>query len=288
MSKSFAKIKKEVPKGKLSVNQFMSLRSLFLSKSWNIEEDSSISYFNKYYKTLLTLNDNQRDFLISLSHNFLVVDQEHYLEWLIDPLHIIRTAFPNDNLIFIACMTKEDKGKLKGSLSVLYQLKGSKIKTKIDLKTHYIIDNLAKENFKELENQKNFKIILVDDFIGTGETAGSAVDYIRELAPSLKDNSSIKVLSIVAMQNGIDYLKSKGVDCYQKVICKRGINDHFQGEELVNAIRTMQEIESTIKKLKDEYKFGYHRSEALVCMERCPNNTFPIYWLTPNMAPYER
>lgn len=288
MSKSFAEIKKEVPKGKLSVSQFMNLKSLFISKSWNIEEESSISYFNRYYKSLLTLNDNQRDFLISLSRDFLIIEQEHYLEWLIDPLEKIRNTFLNDNLIFIACMSKEDVGKLKSSLSVLYQLKGAKIKTIIDLKPYYIVDVPNEEDFYKLKNQKNFKIILIDDFVGTGETVCSAIDYIHELAPYLKDNSSIKVLSIVAMQNGIDCLKSKGVDCYYNVVCKKGISDHFQGEELTDAILTMQEIESTIKKLKDEYKFGYHRSEALVCMERCPNNTFPIYWLTPNIAPYER
>ena len=55
-----------------------------------------------------------------------------------------------------------------------------------------------------------------------------------------------------------------------------------------DAVSTMQNIERRLDELIDEFKFGYKGSEALVCLERCPNNTFPIYWLTKNIAPYER
>ena len=48
----------------------------------------------------------------------------------------------------------------------------------------------------------------------------------------------------------------------------------------------MRSIEEIIK-VNDQNIFGYGQSEALVCMERCPNNTFPIYWL-PKKAPYAR
>lgn len=40
----------------------------------------------------------------------------------------------------------------------------------------------------------------------------------------------------------------------------------------------MHSIEKIIK-VNNQNIFGYSQSEALVCMERCPNNTFPIYWL---------
>ena len=31
---------------------------------------------------------------------------------------------------------------------------------------------------------------------------------------------------------------------------------------------------------KEKYHFGYAQSEALVKLERTPNNTFPVYWFS--------
>ena len=45
---------------------------------------------------------------------------------------------------------------------------------------------------------QEFLIVLVDDFVGTGETALGAVNYVRELCPFMEDNKQIKVLCIVA------------------------------------------------------------------------------------------
>ena len=50
----------------------------------------------------------------------------------------------------------------------------------------------------------------------------------------------------------------------------------------------MNHFKEKAMKTKSEFHFGYGESEALVCMERCPNNTFPIYWATKKLAPYER
>lgn len=90
------------------------------------------------------------------------------------------------------------------------------------------------------------------------------------------------------MKEGIDAITATGATVYASIICKRGISDYYRGEELVNAKDTMEAIEQRLKKLKPEFHFGYGQSEALVCMERCPNNTFPIYWYTKHDAPYER
>lgn len=87
---------------------------------------------------------------------------------------------------------------------------------------------------------------------------------------------------------GIEFLSKLGIKVYATHKVRKGISDNYIGESLAKALEQMSEIENRLKKLKSEFRFGYGKSEALVCMERCPNNTFPIYWYTKNDAPYER
>ena len=47
----------------------------------------------------------------------------------------------------------------------------------------------------------------------------------------------------------------------------------------------MTDIEAAYN-IKD-FNFGYGGSEALICLKRCPNNTFPIYW-HGKKSPYSR
>ena len=137
-------------------------------------------------------------------------------------------------------------------------------------------------------NLTKTKIILVDDFVGTGETAEDVVNFIHVLMPNMTNNDSVKVLCIAAMQAGIERLDKMGVTVYSDMVMKKAISDTLQGPQKDEAIAMMQSIESGLRKLRPEDSFGYGQSESLICMERCPNNTFPVYWLTKGVAPYER
>lgn len=267
--------------------QYNRLICLFHKKHWPIDEQYDLSYFDRYIRTLLKLKEEQQDFLIELSERFIHIPQSRYLEYLIKPVSELRKHCLGENLIFTCCLPKEDIGKAKSSTSVLYQFKGTSIRTRIDLGKHCVIDNFSAELTKQISLEKTH-FVLVDDFVGTGGTALGAIDYIHELFPSLLDNSKISVLCIVAMQRGKEKIEKTGASVYASIVSERGISDTYSGDELDRAKSLMTTIEGGLKKLKDEYKFGYGQSEALVCMERCPNNTFPIYWLTKNDAPYER
>lgn len=277
----------EVPVHALDINQFARLKDLFNRHGWPIEEDSDISVYKKYYKTLLTLEKDQQDFLITLSDRLLHITIGDYLDNLINPLTELRNDSGNDNLIFIPCLPEEDAGKIKSATTVLYQLKGSSIKSKVNIAPSFVPENITADTFSPLEKLSNYQIVLVDDFIGTGETAVGAVSYLLKLAPFIP-KERIKVLSIVAMEKGINELKNIDIKTYCNYVLNKAISDFYKDKELANAIQMMEGIETRIKKLKPEFHFGYKQSEALVCMERCPNNTFPIYWKTANVSPYER
>lgn len=287
MSSPRHRVPAKPPKPVFNANQYAKLKTLFEQQHWDINEEMEISYFERYVRTLSCLQEDQQDFLIGLTRRFLHLPQAQYLNHLVGLVKQLRIDHPDENLIFACCLPKEDIGKTKSSTTVLYQFKGSTIQTQVDLGKHYIVEKFTPE-FVQATNLSRSHIVLVDDFIGTGETALGAIKYIRELYPALIDNSKISILSIVVMQQGKQEIEKTGATVYASIIRTRGIADNYIGDALTDAQNKMNAIEQTLKGLKPQYHFGYGQTEALVCMERCPNNTFPIYWYTKKDAPYER
>lgn len=286
MNRTYYRQRNEVPEASLRIQQYDSLRCLFEAKGWPIEEDTDISIFNRYYQTLRTLTEEQQDFLIELSHRFLHVRHANYIDYIVPPLKLLREKYAGEYLYFIPAGTEQNKGKCTSTLTVLYLLRGSTMRTKLDLGVHSVVDDEEQLN-KCLPKKKPFKLVLVDDFIGSGQTVVEALEYLNLILQKEVPQTNIKVVCLVAMQDGIRRLNDMGVEVFSMHICNRGISDYYTGEKLGKALDIMKSIENGIKKLGDEYRLGYHQSEALVCMERCPNNTFPIYW-KQERSPYER
>lgn len=268
----------------LALSQLEKLYALFSSKGWPIDESLEVSEFERYCAMLSNMDNSHQDFMIGLSQNFEHITVKDYLHNLLKPLRKLREDAGKDNLVFVTCTPKKDVGCVKSSAAVLYQIKGTTIRQYINLHPYYVADNI-KTAFSD--NMQNCRVVLVDDFVGTGETAMGAVDFVHELCPGLTDNSKIVVLCIIAMKDGVELLKSKGISTYCHHIRQKGISEELGEQERIAALKNMTEIEANLKRLKGDCRFGYKKSEALICMERCPNNTFPIYWLG-NRAPYER
>lgn len=284
MSRAYKQKKEPLPQ--LSIARLEQLRTLFVQKNWPVEEDVELSVFERFYKTLSMFNDSEQDFLIELTSKFDHIPLSDYLSFMKGPLQQLRIDAGIVNLLFVTCTPKEDVGSVKSSSTVLYQLKGTTIKQQVNLKPYVVIDNITRVPLYKID--KDTKIVLVDDFVGTGDTAVAAIDYIHELLPGITDNAQIVVFCIVALRQGIERLNGIGVKTYYAIERKKAISEEMKAESRDAANSLMHGIENRIKKLKPAYRFGYKGSEALVCLERCPNNTFPIYWLTKNVAPYER
>lgn len=150
-----------------------------------------------------------------------------------------------------------------------------------------------KNNYEEVSENEllagNAIVVLVDDFIGSGGTAIKTLADMRAKFTHLRDNSAIKVMSLVAQGDGIKQLKDAGVEVFYSRYAPKAIEEsNATVEEKIRMYYQMDEIESRIPNFNNTYHYGYYKSEALVSMIRCPNNTFPIYWYIPNISPYER
>lgn len=272
----------------ISPDSYMALIDLFRNNGWNIQaEDYGV--FERYVRTMGSLkSEQQRELFLELSKRFTHIPQCEYMNYIPNLVSTVIKDYPNKTLCFTCCLPKDDIGKVKSAASVLYLIRGTSLKTRVDLRGVTYFCKYSINDYTEYNIANNEHIlILVDDFIGSGETALCAIDYVKEVIPEMS-NDNIVVLSIAALQKGINELTARNIKVYTHIKLSRGISDYYVGEKKESALDIMHQIERGPIKVKRRFALGYKQSEGLISMERCPNNTFPIYWLKENDAPYER
>lgn len=157
---------------------------------------------------------------------------------------------------------------------------------------HYI------ETFIKDSKEKNVKVIIIDDFIGSGETMVDKIEKCRELVTrnEYTEGAHFKVISFAAMKNGKQYIEDQGVEVIADCILRKGITDFLAEPNLSTARGNMLRLESLILEPSDHmYSFGYEQSEALytkvitrttnpttfetdICLDRAQDNVFPVFW----------
>lgn len=127
------------------------------------------------------------------------------------------------------------------------------------------------------DNIKN--IILIDEFVGTGNQMTDNVMLLNEKLEEYEGNKPlIRICVVASMEDGSKKIKELTKDYFYSTSVKKGISDYYSGEELDRAKALMIRLES---ELKDGYpSLGYSNSEALYGMEggNTPNNVFPVFW----------
>ena len=239
---------------------------------------------------LESMSEDEQNMMLELTDNFLHIKLREYFDILVDIVRKVIIENPSTTQYYVLpALTKEDVGKVaKSSIHLLYMFTGEELENSIDdSNVHF---QIVKDNDKLLAKgiRDNEKILIVDDFIGSGKTIEESFEVHNIKDEGLKIEDVI-VLSLVAHKKGVSYLKDIGVPqiFYNKLI-NRGISDNYIGEKKSEYVRLMNQIESRIPKLDEENRFGYCQCEALLHMHRIPNNTFPIYWLHNNISPYKR
>jgi hypothetical protein len=175
--------------------------------------------------------------------------------------------------------TFSDSDDTDGSKSFLYSLK-NKFDIDDGWSEKHFISNIKKINE---HNRKYKNIILVDDFIGTGNTTIRKVNYCRKVLEKLGIKQyRILVICIAAMDFSRVSLEIAGVEVKCGVWLKKGIGELLPSSESADNYQTMKELESRLdqERNKSYFPFGYGQSEALYSLEgqNTPNNVFPIFW----------
>lgn len=270
----------------LSLRNFERLNSIFDQKHWNIS-DNPDGIYNRYIRTLLKMTPKEQSLFLNMTERFQDFTMQDCISDFVSVIKDVFSDYEGYIIYCFRCVNENDQGKTKSSSFLLYLLKGPEIKdiqpSSIKLS---VIDDPS--SLKGVKLVKKSLFLLIDDFVGTGETVREALEYILKSSGKSQEGLEIAIASVVMMKQGYDFVRRLGIKPFHKVKLKRGISDYFKGDGLKAALRTIDSIESKIKGLNDEFRHGYHQSEALVKLTRCPNNTFPVYWLPSKDAPYAR
>ena len=270
----------------LSVETIGKLTNIFNFHRWEVSERGA---FNRFCEMLSLLSEDQQACILELTENFLKVDFDIYRYHIKGAISKIdRTVLEKYSRIFIMPLNviekeienqkppKDRKSIGHSSDVIAYAFSDSDIQDQkalsgIKISVIFTLEGLPK-NF----NADNSLLLLVDDFIGSGETVETCFSFLASV--SNLDKSKIHVLVLVAQNTGIQRLQAQNVKVYYSVGRTKGITDNYAPPERDQFIKVMEEIEDFLQ-VKEKYQFGYNRTEALVKMIRTPNNTFPFYWL---------
>jgi len=116
--------------------------------------------------------------------------------------------------------------------------------------------------------------LMVDDYIGSGKTANSAVSRLIEQGVPPEN---ITVAAFVGMTAAKLRLAPIGVRTLFLSTLSKGISDAPGIADKKKAISVMRRMEDSME-VGRQFKLGFEKSEALALMCFCPNNTFPVFW----------
>lgn len=273
IKKSYAKKKKSL----VTVDDVFLMTELFNRKSWNRYVGYE-SVLDAYIETLGRMTGPEKVLFLDLTERFLWIMD--YTTDIITQLNRILNQFNYQDYYVIRCIEKSEQRKSKSSGVVIYEIKNPVVQRKL-VKPVHILNSTS--DLKKLKDLSNSLFILVDDFVGTGQTADDCMTDLKQIQPTIA--GKMVVMCIVALEQGIQKLSNLHVPIFYRYRFNRGISDYYTGYKLRKNIRLMQQIENNFE--ISTYNFGFQGSEALVCLKRCPNNTFPIYW-HGRKTPYPR
>jgi hypothetical protein len=275
-------IKGKLPR-RLSQVEIDRMSEIFLRKGW-----ANGRLFDDFCERVSALkSEDEKQLFFELTERFIYVPLSCYSEHTAIAAQQIQNEIPLERkLVFLNGLTCKESHKVKSNYLVTYQFKASTLKKAVNWNGRKIsVINSIKELFKM--KTENVFLVLTDDFLGSGETMVDALKYIQHrLSVHGITMPKCGVLAIAAMESAISRLNGLSVKVFCSLRLKKGITDFYTGDKLKKSVSIMQGIESRMK-VRDNTRFGYGASEALICMERCPNNTFPVFWMKKG-APYER
>jgi hypothetical protein len=166
---------------------------------------------------------------------------------------------------------------------VTYALKAPLEKAK--WRDHITVTNFQRAYREFNKNgQKHCNIILVDEFVGSGNTI---VDRVNRLKHLFEDNGitgiTIRVKAIAASSIGVNKAKEAGVDLTSYLVIEQGITGHYASAEAEKKLELMDKLESILStsyKDRELPKLGYGSTESLYTRDdgNTPNSVFPIFW----------
>ena len=214
-----------VKRNVLAEKYFIELISVFKEQNWDIEESTAAenSVFDMFCKRLEELeSDADRELMLELTRKYLVVNLEEYGKYMVDVFRkfIDRNKDKIGKTEVIHMFPVQDKdypAKTKSGNVMCYLFQGNLMRRFDEFRNKRI---RIIETFDGLEKYKEDIecLLLVDDFVGTGDTILGCINLIEE--KGIK-KERIKALTLVMQEQGRNAVEEYGVEIYSAVLTRQ-------------------------------------------------------------------
>ncbi|OOB83824.1 phosphoribosyltransferase [Flavobacterium columnare] len=260
-----------------SITYIIELDKIFEEKKWKEKENyEKVLNALSNFSNIIFEKDEEYDLFLELLREFHWISLNDYYnsckKLLTEILNDLDSS--NQNIYIFPITTKNQNSKIKSGYLVAYLIK-SLIAS---------IENIHNYKFEDVNNfvdigkikfRKNDVLLLVDDFIGSGETLEECIQDVKKANKNIGDK--FKILTIAIKKD--TYLRlSKKYNIYKKLEILKGISDYNTGDDINKKKLIMRNIENRIFSSIDDYSLGFKESESLITLLRTPDNTFPIFW----------
>lgn len=256
------------------------LRDIWQQKNWAFPTMAeSESAFDRLCQMTSLLNNEETQLLVNLTRFYTHYSFTDYQHLLIEALSKISTdVLANvDRIVVAPLVSPEDvaRNRSKSGHCLPYVAEHVAIPANAAL-SQLPVTALAAPKFDRPKLvEAKLLVMLVDDFVGSGDTAIKAV---KDLQETVSPQDEIVVVSLVTMQSGVDALKQASIPFFWAKLAEMGINDNPHIQDKTKAYQLVDGIWEAHLEIAEKYKRGYKNSEALVTLVRTPNNTLPMYW----------
>lgn len=259
---------------KVEIDFVLKLQGIFTKKNW-----MGVPNYNHAFESLCNLSshfeddEDQKLLFFELIEKYDWMSLNDYIYNINNLLEKIFANFstPIKRFYTFPIIKPEDEGKNKSGNTISYMIKCNK--PFLDFfKNSELIEFTNFNEFDSLALKDDDYIILVDDFIGSGETLNACTTRILEINPQLE--SKILIATIVIHY---DTVKNVKFPLFHNLEVRKGISDFYASPNKEKNIDLMVKLENKLISGRN-FSLGYEQSEGLITLMRTPDNTFPIFW----------
>ena len=261
---------------KINPQSIIRLYSIFKEKEW-LKYPEFEAFKERVDHLIDHLQATEFDLIIELFERYVWINSNGYHARIRNLFLMFYDAYLIDkdvSTVFLFPILKvNDEGKKKSGHKVLDIIK-SIVKNNRKFENVEFIYYSKFEELAQLNLNDNQILMLVDDYIGSGSTLSSTRE---EISRNDNINNNYIVLSIIIQEEALNNLENDGINIIFDKMTRKGLTNYYFKDELSENLKLMEKLEDYIPKVRG-YRLGYKKTEALVTMERTPNNTFPIFW----------